>query len=155
MRILVSACLLGTNCKYDGGNNRSPAVLRCLCGHEVIPICPEILVLPAPRPPVEIRAGRVVREDGADMDAVYRRGVSMALETIAGMEIDLVILKARSPTCGVHEIYDGSFSHRRVAGAGLLAAALSARGLRVIDEEDAAALLREGGLFEKEEGPVC
>ena len=135
MKILVSACLLGRNCKYDGGNNRNEAVLSFLSGHETIPICPEILILPAPRPPVEILNDRVVTEVGEDLTTLFRGGVALAVSKIPD-DIDLAILKARSPTCGSKEIYDGTFSHKRIPGKGLLAQELLKRGIRVIDEED-------------------
>ena len=135
MKILVSACLLGRNCKYDGGNNQNEAVLSFLSGHEVIPICPEILILPAPRPPVEILNDRVVTEAGEDLTTLFRGGVALAVSKIPD-DIDLAILKARSPTCGSKEIYDGTFSHKRIPGEGLLAQELLKRGIRVIDEED-------------------
>ena len=135
MKILVSACLLGRNCKYDGGNNQNEAVLSFLSGHEVIPICPEILILPAPRPPVEILNDRVVTEAGEDLTTLFRKGVALAVSKIPD-DIDLAILKARSPTCGSKEIYDGTFSHKRIPGEGLLAQELLKRGIRVIDEED-------------------
>jgi uncharacterized protein YbbK (DUF523 family) len=144
MKILVSACLLGRNCKYDGGNNRNEAVLSFLSGCEVIPICPEILILPAPRPPVEILNGRVVTEAGEDLTALFRKGVALAVSKIPA-DIDLAILKARSPTCGSKEIYDGTFSHKRIPGEGLLAQALREKGIRVISEETVAQMLTADG----------
>ena len=135
MKILVSACLLGTNCKYDGKNNRNEAVISFLSGHEIIPICPEILILPAPRPPVEIRNGRVVAKAGEDLTDLFQEGVAKALSKIPP-DVDLAILKARSPTCGAKEIYDGTFTHTTIPGAGLLAQELRKRGIRIIDEKD-------------------
>ncbi len=140
MKILVSACLLGTNCKYDGKNNRNEAVLSFLAGHDVIPICPEILILPAPRPPVEIRNGRVVTETEEDLTDLFRKGVALAVSKIPA-DIDLAVLKARSPTCGAKEIYDGTFTHKRIPGEGLLARALREKGIRVMDEEDVVRML--------------
>ncbi len=140
MKILVSACLLGRNCKYDGGNNRNEAVLSFLAGHDVIPICPEILILPAPRPPVEIRNGRVVTETEEDLTDLFRKGVALAVSKIPA-DIDLAVLKARSPTCGAKEIYDGTFTHKRIPGEGLLARALREKGIRVMDEEDVVRML--------------
>lgn len=136
MKVAVSACLLGQNCKYNGGNNDSPAVRAFLSGKEVVAICPEILVMPAPRPPVELRNGRAFDCHGQDVDAVYREGVRRAIRQIEAEGVDLVILKARSPTCGVHEIYDGTFTGRKIPGEGLLAAELRKRGYRVIDESE-------------------
>jgi len=143
VKILVSACLLGRRCRYDGGDNFSEAVSNFCRGHEIVPLCPEIASgAGCPRPPVEIRDGRVVTEDGKDRTEMYRAGVMKVLSEAEGAE--LAILKARSPTCGVREIYDGTFSHRRVKGRGLLAAALAEKGVPLLDEEDVAKNERHG-----------
>lgn len=139
--ILVSACLLGRCCKYSGGHNRNESVIAFLRGRHYIPVCPESLVLPAPRPPVELRGGRVVTEDSRDLTALYEKGVAETLARLGGASVTLAILKARSPTCGSGEIYDGTFSHRRVPGDGLLARALKERGIPVRTEEDIARLM--------------
>ena len=137
MNVLVSACLLGENCKYNGKNNRSEALIRRLQGHHVIPVCPEVLGgLGVPRSCVELRNGRAVDCNGRDVDAAFRTGVEKALRQIEGQAVDLAVLQSRSPTCGVKQIYDGSFSRRLIDGQGLLAAALTARGVRVVDVED-------------------
>ncbi len=137
MKILVSACLLGRNCKYNGGNNYSEKVIRFLEGNEIIPVCPEVAAgMPVPRPPVEIRDGRIISIEGKDLDQVYREGVTKTLAPIHLKDIDLAILKAKSPTCGVHEIYDGTFTGQKIKGQGLLAAALAEAGVRVVDETD-------------------
>ena len=136
MKVAVSACLLGQNCKYNGGNNDSPSVRAFLAGKDVVAICPEILVMPAPRPPVELRNGRAFDCHGQDVDAVHREGVRRAIQQIEAEGVDLVILKSRSPTCGVHEIYDGTFTGKKIPGEGLLAAELRKRGYRVIDESE-------------------
>lgn len=139
MRILVSACLLGENCKYNGGNNRCEALLRRLQGHEVLPVCPEVLSgLGVPRPCVELRDGVAYNQYGENVDAAFRAGVEKALAQIEGQQIDLVVLQSRSPTCGVKQIYDGTFSRHLIDGQGMLAAALTARGYRVVDVEDIA-----------------
>ena len=137
MKILVSACLLGRNCKYSGGNNRNEAVIRYLQDKEYIPVCPEVEAgMPVPRPPVEIREGRVVSIEGKDLDAVYRRGVAKVMQVLAQEDIGLAILKAKSPTCGVHEIYDGTFTGKKIPGQGLLAKALQEAGIPILDEND-------------------
>ena len=137
MTILVSACLLGENCKYNGGNNRNERVLRYVQGHEVIPVCPEVLGgLPCPRKPVEWVGERVLTRDGDDCTENFRIGVQKALETIADQHVDLAILQSRSPTCGVKQIYDGTFSGVRIDGQGALAKALAARGIPLMDAED-------------------
>ena len=141
MTILVSACLLGENCKYNGGNNRNERVLRYVAGHEVIPVCPEVLGgLPCPRKPVEWVGERVLTRDGDDCTEAFRLGVQRAMDIIADRHIDLAILQSRSPTCGVKQIYDGTFSGVRVDGMGALARALHERGIPLMDAEDVPAL---------------
>ena len=137
MKILVSACLLGENCKYNGGNNFCPAVAAYVRGREVVKICPEMLAgLGCPRTPMEIVDGVLRNRDGENVDAPVRQAVAQALERLRQEEIQCAILKARSPTCGVHQIYDGSFSGARVPGSGVFAQALLDAGYSVLDEED-------------------
>ena len=137
MKILVSACLLGENCKYNGGNNRSERVLRYVAGHEIIPVCPEMLGgLPCPRKPVEWVGDRVLTRDGDDCTEAFRLGVQRAMELIANKHVDLAILQSRSPTCGVKQIYDGTFSGVRIDGMGALARALKEKGIPLMDAED-------------------
>ena len=137
MTILVSACLLGENCKYNGGNNRSERVLRYVQGHEVIPVCPEMLGgLPCPRKPVEWVGDRVLTRDGDDCTEAFRLGVQRAIDIIGERQVDLAILQSRSPTCGVKQIYDGTFSGVRIDGMGALARALKEKGIPLMDAED-------------------
>ncbi len=137
MKILVSACLLGRNCKYNGGNNYSEKLARFLQGREVVEVCPEVLAgLGTPRTPIEIRDGVVVSRDGIVVDNAVRGAVARILHEIKDLDIECAILKSRSPTCGVHQIYDGTFSGILVDGAGVLAQALMDAGYRVIDVED-------------------
>ena len=137
MKILVSACLLGENCKYNGGNNYNPAVIKFTEGHEVIPICPEMLAgLGCPRTPVEIVRGVVTARDGSVVDKPLREAVARAMQQIKAEEIDCAVLQSRSPTCGVNQIYDGTFSGTRITGSGIFAQALKDAGYRVIDAED-------------------
>lgn len=137
MTILVSACLLGENCKYNGGNNRNERVLRYIEGHEVIPVCPEMLGgLPSPRKPVQWRDGHAVTADGDDCTAAFNRGVERAMTQIDGKHIDLAILQSRSPTCGVKQVYDGTFTGTKIDGQGALAKALAARGIKLLDAAD-------------------
>ena len=139
MRILVSACLLGKNCKYNGGNNLNQRVLDFIEGHEVIGICPEQLGgLSTPRLPAEIIDGVVTNKEGISVDAEFRKGAQAALATALENKVDLAILQSRSPSCGVKEIYDGSFSGKKIKGQGVFAKLLSARGIKVLDAEDVA-----------------
>ena len=137
MKVLVSACLLGQDCKYNGGNNYDPKVVEFLQGREVLPVCPEVLAgLGTPRTPVEIVDGIVTDREGNCVDGPVREAVRKILEDIRDEEIGCAILKSRSPTCGVKQVYDGSFSGRLVDGAGVLAQALMDAGYRVIDAEE-------------------
>lgn len=135
MKILVSACLLGENCKYNGGNNHCPAVIHYLQGHEVIPVCPEVLAgLGTPRTPIEIVQGEVKTKDGISVDKSLRQAVAQILEE--NPDAEAAILKSRSPTCGVRQVYDGTFSGTLRDGAGILAQALIDAGITVIDSEE-------------------
>ncbi len=137
MKIMVSACLLGKNCKYDGGNNRNEALLEMIAGQEVIPVCPEVYGgLPVPRVPVEIVNGRAVNRNGEDVDDAFRRGAEKALEIAEREKPELVILQSRSPSCGVKEIYDGTFCGKKIPGHGIFAEMAINAGYRVIDAED-------------------
>lgn len=201
MKILCSACLLGENCKYNGGNNYSEALARFIeqvslmakpqtedqfvnranssklkgsmkpmesktmefmessktamgssktimepielvTGDresivEIIPVCPEVLGgLPTPRIPAEIVNGEVRTRDGQSVDREFRRGAWQALKIAREKQVDVAILQSRSPSCGVKEIYDGTFSGTRIAGAGIFASLLKDHGIEVIDIED-------------------
>lgn len=137
MKVLVSACLLGKNCKYNGGNNRNQKVLDLLRGHEIVAVCPEVEAgLGTPRTPVEIVNGHVQTGDGISVDAQLRSAVDRILEQLRALDVDCAVLQSRSPTCGVNQIYDGTFSGTRIAGSGILAQALKDAGYRVIDAED-------------------
>lgn len=144
MKVLVSACLLGRNCKYNGGNNRNEAVLQFLRGHEIVAICPEVMAgLGTPRTPVEIVNGNVQTREGISVDAQLRAAVAQILGDIRDLGIDCAVLQSRSPTCGVNQIYDGTFTGTRTEGSGVLAQALKDAGYRVIDAEDIPHLITE------------
>ena len=137
MKIMVSACLLGDNCKYSGGNNRNVPLLQKLAGYEVIPVCPEVAGgLPVPRPPAEIVSGRVLDREGQDVDTAFRRGAAITLETAKREKPDIMILQSRSPSCGVKEIYDGTFSGRIIHGHGIFAQKAIESRFAVFDIED-------------------
>lgn len=135
MKIAVSACLLGQNCKYNGKNNRSERVLRFIEGHEVIPVCPETAGgLSTPRSPVELQNGRAINANGEDVTAFFQAGVE---KTIAQLEsIDLAILQPRSPSCGCKQIYDGTFSKTLINGKGMFAQALEKAGIPMLEETE-------------------
>ena len=137
MKIGVSSCLLGCNCKYNGGNNYSEKLAAYLQGHEVIGVCPEVLGgLPTPRKPAEIVDGEVKRADGVSVDAQFRAGAERALEILLEEKAELVILQSRSPSCGVHAVYDGTFSGTVIPGEGVFAKLLKEQGIPVLDVAD-------------------
>ncbi|MBO4216376.1 MAG: DUF523 domain-containing protein [Clostridia bacterium] len=137
MKIMVSACLTGENCKYDGGNNRNEKLLSFLKGHEVIPVCPETLGgLKAPRAPVELVNGKAVDRNGVSREINFQNGAKAALGIALRERPDLVVLQSRSPSCGVNRIYDGTFSGRLIPGMGVFAKMLSENGFNVKDIED-------------------
>lgn len=144
LKIVVSACLLGENCKYDGGDNLCRRLVDILGRHpeiEVVPVCPEVAGgLPTPRPPAEIVRGRVMTVEGKSVDAEFRAGVSAELERlepdIEAGEIAVAVLQSRSPSCGVRQVYDGSFSGVLIPGKGLFARELERRGVRLVDASE-------------------
>lgn len=137
MKIAVSACLLGENCKYNGGNNYSKKLVEFLRNHQVISICPEVLGgLPTPRKPAEIVDGEVKLENGKSVDYEFKKGAQTALDKVIGNQVDLVILQSRSPSCGVNNIYDGSFSGKLIDEKGVFAKLLEESDIDVIDVED-------------------
>ena len=150
MRILISACLLGVKCRYDGGGKPCPAALALAGTHELIPVCPEQLGgLPTPRMPSEIRDGQVIRRDGVSVDEAYRRGAAEAARLAKLFSCELAVLKARSPSCGCDCIYDGSFTGTLIPGDGVTAALLKEQGLQVITEEELASGEPEPSAAEK------
>ena len=136
--LLVSACLLGVRCNHLGEHNLEPAVVALRDTHRLVPVCPETAGgLPTPRPAAELGTdGRVRTAKGADVTDAYARGAEHALALARATGAARAILKARSPSCGCHEIYDGTFTRTKVAGRGVTAAALHDAGIEVISEED-------------------
>lgn len=135
--ILVSACLLGAACKYSGGDNLCPKVAALVKEYQLVPVCPEQLGgLPTPRTPAERQGDRVITRDGKDVTVAYLRGAQEALRLAKLFGCDTAILKARSPSCGAHGIYDGTFTGTVIPGSGVTAALLEVSGIRIITEED-------------------
>ncbi len=135
MKILVSACLLGTACRYDGKSAPNQDVLALSAHHTLIPLCPEQLGgLPTPRVPSERVGERVVSREGVDVTGAYLRGTDEVLRLCTLFGIKLAILKERSPACGSGMIYDGTFSGTLRKGDGILAGALKEAGITVIGE---------------------
>ena len=135
--IIVSACLAGICCRYDGGTKPSAAVVRLVAEGQAIPLCPEQLGgLPTPRLPAEQVGDKVIRKDGVDVTAQFERGAQEALKIARLIGAKTAILKARSPSCGCGKIYDGSFSSRLVDGNGVFAEACKQAGMEVGTEEE-------------------
>jgi len=131
-RILVSACLLGENCKYNGGNNYNAVLAEFLKDKEVIPVCPERDGgLPSPRASVELIDNVPYDKDGNCYEEAFHKGIATALE--AAEDVVYAVLQSRSPTCGVGRVYDGKFSGKLTAGDGRLVQALKAQGIPVVD----------------------
>ena len=134
---MVSACLAGVNCKYNGGNNRNEKIIRRMASDVVITVCPEVLGgLPVPRIPSEIRQDTVINKAGENVDQAFRLGAEKCLELALKEEPDLIILQSRSPSCGVNQRYDGTFSGRLKDSPGVTAALLKENGFSVVDVED-------------------
>ena len=151
---IVSACLCGINCKYNGGNNLHPYFLNLLAAGEVIPICPEqIGGLPTPRDACEIVGGTGMDLISGRAMALTRLGIDVSEDLLKGaqetthialeLRVDAAILQSRSPSCGVGMIYDGTFAHRLISGDGVTAAMLKQHGIPVWNEQD---YLREQGV---------
>ena len=145
-KLLISACLLGFCCKYDGGTNTLPAdtIAALREQYELIPVCPETAGgLPIPRAPSERRGGRVLSREGNDVTNEYEQGARIALVLAERFGCRRALLKERSPSCGAGEIYDGTFSHTRIPGDGTAAEALRRAGLTLYGESRAEKLIKE------------
>ena len=137
MKILVSACLVGDNCKYNGGNNLNERLVEFLAAHEVVKVCPEVLGgLATPRVPAEIQKGQVVNREGRNVTKEFEAGALRAFEIVEKENPDLIILQSRSPSCGIKQIYDGTFSGKKIPGHGLFAELCIKAEYKVLDIED-------------------
>ena len=137
MKILVSACLLGENCKYSGGNNKNDKVIALGKKHKLIPICPECFAqLPIPRPPAEIVGAKVFNKLGEDITEHFKDGAEKALYVAEEAGCQTAILKERSPSCGFGEIYDGSFTGKTIRGNGITAQLLYDNGITIFGESN-------------------
>lgn len=142
MKILVSACLLGENCKYSGGNNKCDAVIKLGEQFQLIPVCPECFgELPVPREPSEIRGDCVFTKSGVDVTAEFLDGAEKTLYVAMESNCSAAVLKQRSPSCGYGEIYDGTFSGRLCRGNGVTADLLAKNGIMIFGESDIDRLL--------------
>ncbi len=131
-KLLVSACLLGENCKYSGGNNYTPDVEALKEKFDVIPVCPEQMGgLPTPRIPAERVGEKVLTREGTDVTAEYRRGAEETLAIAKANGVKFAVLQERSPSCGSECVYDGTFSGKLIPGQGVTAQLLEENGIKV------------------------
>ena len=142
MKVLISACLLGACCRYDGASKAHPLAALLAERHTLVPVCPEQLGgLPTPRPPAERRGGRVVTQSG-DVTEQYLRGAEETLKLCKLLGCEAAVLKERSPSCGRGQVYDGTFSGTLTAGDGVTAELLAAHGIPVYGESQIEKLLK-------------
>ena len=141
--LLISACLMGENCKYSGGNNYCPAVEQLKELYTLLPVCPERDGgLPIPRPPAERQGDRVINTEGTDVTTQYIQGAEIALKTAQKYGCTLALLKERSPSCGRGPIYDGTFTHTLVPRSGVAAELLMKNSISVCGESEIEILLK-------------
>lgn len=142
MKILVSACLLGVRCRYDGKSKTYPGMEELAKKHTLVPACPEQLGgLSTPRPPAERQGERVVTRSGTDVTEQYRRGAEETLRLCRLLGCEAAVLKEKSPSCGCGQVYDGTFSGTLTAGNGVTAELLAANGISVYGESEIEVLL--------------
>ena len=136
MRVAISACLLGAPVRYDGGSKPVSEVLELAEKVDVLRVCPETASgLPVPRPPAEQLGGRVLLSDGRDVTEDFDRGAEKCLEAVRRSPVSLAVLKAKSPSCGVGLVYDGTYSGRLIPGQGVFARRLEEEGICVVTED--------------------
>ena len=135
--ILVSACLLGTNCKYNGKNNKNDKVLEYIKDKYVIPICPEVFGgLSTPRIASEIKGDKVINKEGKDVTKYFIDGAYKTLDIAKTLNIKKAILKQKSPSCGCGKIYDGTFNNIIINGNGITTKLLKDNNIEVLTEDD-------------------
>lgn len=141
-KILISRCLVGDNVKYNGGNNLHPLIEKLKEKYDLVIFCPEVEGgLPTPRNPSERIGEKVLMNSGKDVTKNYSDGAHKALAICKYLDINLAILKERSPSCGVKQIYDGTFSNTLIDGQGYTTELLTKNGIKVISEDDINTLL--------------
>ena len=142
--VLISACLLGIDCKYNGSNNKlDDEIIHSLKDkYNLIPVCPEIMGgLPTPRNPVEIKDGKVFDYDGEEFTKEFEKGSDEVLKLAKLYDATIAILKENSPSCGSNYIYDGTFNHQKIKGMGIAAHKLSKENIKLFSEENVKILL--------------
>ena len=143
-KILISACLVGDNVKYNGGNNQHPLIEKLLEKYELVLFCPEVEGgLPIPRLSCERKGESVINTNGEDVTTAFENGADLAYNICLFLKIKIAILKEKSPSCGVHEIYDGTFSHKVIKGSGVTTELLKRKGITVYNEDEIPLLLKD------------
>lgn len=136
-KILISACLLGIPCRYDGRDNKIESLNLLQQQFDFVPICPEQLGgLSTSRCPCEIQGNKVMSKEGKDCTREFQEGAEKSLKLAKQWNIKTALLKAKSPSCGFGQIYDGSFSKKLITGNGLTAALLEKEGIRIFCETE-------------------
>ncbi len=143
-KILISACLIGDKCKYDGKSNYNPLIKELLEYYELVPFCPEVEGgLSTPRDPSEIKEGSVYSSSGRDVTHQFEKGADLAYNICLYLGITTAILKDKSPSCGSKQIYDGTFKGRLINGMGMTARYLSEKGVKIYTENDIETLINK------------
>lgn len=141
-KILISACLVGDKCRYDGKGNYDPRIEKLLEKYELVPFCPEVEGgLKTPRLPSERKGDKVIRKDEKDVTFQFEKGADLAMNICLYLGIKIAIFKENSPSCGVHYIHDGSFSNKLIEGMGVTTELLKRKGIKVLSEKEIDTLL--------------
>lgn len=144
MDILVSACLMGLECRYDGSGYILEEIIQLKKNHHLLPVCPEVYGgLPTPRDPAEMQGGRVMTNDGKDVTKEFQKGAKEIVKLSDLYNCTCAILKERSPSCGYGKIYDGTFSGNLVHGNGITADLLAKKGIWILGESEIHKLLED------------
>ena len=142
MNILISACLLGVSCRYDGKSKSNDKIEALMKKYTLIPVCPEVMGgLPTPRSPVETQNGRAINKDGVDVTAEFEKGAEEVLRLAILYNCEYAILKEKSPSCGSQKIYDGTFTGTLIEGNGITTELLLKHDIKVIGESQIDTLL--------------
>lgn len=137
MNVLISACLLGARCRYDGQSKSYDGIEKLMDKYNLVPVCPEIMGgLQTPRAPAERVGDRVLCDNGCDVTEQYHRGAQEVLKMAKLFSCELAVLKANSPSCGCKRVYDGTFTRKLIDGMGVTAELLVKNGIRVVDETE-------------------
>lgn len=136
-KVLISACLLGDNTKYDGTNNYTKEVEKLFPLCDLVIVCPEVFGgLKTPRAPSEIKGNRVINVKGNDVTSKFNQGANLSAYIAKENNVKYALLKENSPSCGVHKIYDGTFTGRKIPGQGITTKILTEMGIQVFNEKE-------------------